>query len=145
MTADSRHEAMWNWLYACPDLSALFFAFSNNETGNTVLVPMAKEKIAKSYLNGDSIRHYDFTLVQYTKANQDTPNNTENVHIMVDVESIMDWVETQNKERNFPDFPAGCTVQKVETLQSMPTIAGQDEIGAKYMFACRVIYLKKGA
>jgi hypothetical protein len=141
--ADDKHTAMWNWLYQCPELSDLFFTFSQNKNGSAVLVPMAKEKAVKTFLDGSTINHYDFMLVLYKEINADTPNNTENVDVMVDVEKCMDWIETQNKDRNFPLFPTGCTVQRVENIQNMPTVAGQDESGAKYMFACRVIY-KKG-
>lgn len=138
--AENKHSAMWDWVYSCSELSDLFFAFSQNLNGSAVLVPMAKERIVKEYLDGSSIRNYDFSLVLYKPANAEVPNSTENVDIMVDVEKVMGWVDEQNKNRNFPIFPDGCTVQKVENLQNMPTIAGMDETGAKFMFACKVIY-----
>jgi len=142
--AKNKHSAMWDWVYNCSELSDLFFAFSQNLNGSAVLVPMAKERTVKEYLDGSSIRNYDFSLVLYKPVNAEVPNSTENVDIMVDVEKVMDWVDEQNKSRNFPSFPQGCTVQKVENLQNMPTIAGMDETGAKYMFSCRVTFLQQG-
>lgn len=139
---DNRHKAVWDWMYQCQDIPRLFFNFGKSENGNTVVDTIASEKVIKKYVGGSSMRAYDFAVIQYKPANVETPNNPENAAVIFDVEAVMRWVETQNKQRNFPVFPDNCTIQRIENLANMPTVAGQDELGAKYMFAVRITYLQ---
>ena len=136
----SKHQATWDWLYSCEDVQELFFAFSGNQNGQTVIIPTATEKVDKQYIDGTSMRRYDFSIAIYTAINPDVPNNDENVDVMENVENIMEWVDAQQKAQNYPDFPSNCSIMRVENLQNMPTVAGQDEQGGKFLFACRIVY-----
>ena len=80
--------------------------------------------------------------MQYIPVNMDVPNNEENADAMYSVEQFMDWVKSQNAQQSFPVFE-GCEVQRVEVLNNMPVVTGQDDEVAKYMFQCRVTYLEK--
>ena len=72
---------------------------------------------------------------------QDDGTNKNNAQAMYDVQKYMDWIDAQNKARNFPNFE-GCKVLSIENLQNEPNFAGTNESGdvAKYMFQCRVRY-----
>lgn len=141
---DSKHQSVWNWIYENDEISDLFFNFSTSESGDVVIATDATDFIETRYVDGTTKRHYDFSIVSYQDLNTDAPNDTLNIKIIESVESLMEWVRTQNKLRNFPVFPDNCSVLKVEVLQDIPTVAGQDETTAKYLFGCRITYIQKG-
>lgn len=140
----NKHQAVWDWMYQCPAISDLYFNSGVARNGDTILATSAAEKAKKVYVGGSSLRQYDFTVVQFKTVNADVPNNPENVQVMVDVEQVMNWILAQNEQRNFPAFPENCTIQRIETLANMPTVAGQDATGAKFMFSARIVYLQQG-
>ena len=140
---DNKNQAVWEWLFTCSEISDLFFNFGASANGNTIVGTTAAERVVKAFINGSSVRQYDFAIIQFKPANTQTPNNTENVTIMFDVEAVMQWVDTQAIARNFPAFPSDCQIQKIENLNNMPVVAGQDELGAKYMFTVRITYLER--
>lgn len=57
----------------------------------------------------------------------------------------MDWVDQKNRAKEYPDFPDTCEIQKIETLQNMPNLAGvnMEQTMARYMFQCRVTYFER--
>lgn len=139
--SESLHQAVYDWLSENPEIKALFFNFGEAKDGNTTLTTNAGEKTVKAYLSGSEVREYDFFIIQYKAVNALTPNNPINAEILFDVERVMDWVRERNKRREFPRFPADCRIISVETPGNMPTVAGQDQAGAKYMFAVRITYI----
>lgn len=138
----NRNQALQEWLQDCPYATDLYFNFAPAEPGVTGVSPVSGEAVIKRYLGGYSLKGYDFGVVQYIPVNMDVPNNTENTDAMHSVEQFMDWVKEQNAQKNLPDFE-GCAVQRVEVLNNMPVVSGQDDEVAKYMFQCRVTYLEK--
>lgn len=140
---DNKHKAIWDWLFANDEISALFFNFSTTEENDTTIAPIVSEKKIKEYIDGSALCCYDFAIIQYRTFNSEVPNVTENTETIFDVEKVMTWIEKQNKIRNFPKFPNGCIVTKVENLQDMPEVAGINDTQAKYMFSCRVSYIQR--
>ena len=69
-----------------------------------------------------------------------------NLTAMNFAQAFMDWLEEQNKKRNYPEFPNSCQIKKMETLQNMPNLAGVNvkEGMARYMVQCRIVYFEKG-
>ena len=59
-------------------------------------------------------------------------------------QAFMDWVDDQNKKKNYPEFPDNCQIKEMETLQNMPNLAGinAEEGLARYMVQCRLIYFE---
>lgn len=41
-------------------------------------------------------------------------------------QEFMDWIEEQNREKNYPDFGEQCQIKKIENLQNMPNLATVD-------------------
>ena len=142
MIENNRNQALQEWLQESPYTTNLYFNFAPAEPGVTGVAPVAGESVLKRYLGGYSLKIYDFGVIQYFPVNMDVPNGTDNVETMFSVEQFMDWVKDQNTQQNFPDFE-GCDVQRVEVLNNMPVVAGQDDEVAKYMFQCRVTYIEK--
>lgn len=136
----NKNEAMIEYLRQYPDIqSFLYFNHSEDEAGNTSIATSYGEAWEKRYVGGHGIKTYDFALVMFQP--QDDGTNKNNAQAMYDVQKYMDWIDAQNKARNFPNFE-GRKVLSIENLQNAPNFAGTNESGdvAKYMFQCRVRY-----
>lgn len=143
--ADSRHEAVWDWLLTCPDIKDLFFNFSQSMNGDTVLVPLMaySDTVNTAFVDGSSERWYDFSLIRF-EAQSVQPNDEQNIEVLVDVEAIAAWIEAQAAMGNYPLFPTGSTIQSVEALPSnIGYVAARDDTGAKYMLQFRIEYIKE--
>jgi len=138
----NKHDAMFTYMQGCPQISDLFFNFSTSENGNTVIATTSNEFEVESYIDKSALKWYDFAVIQFRPLSID-PNDDTNADILFDVEQVMEWVEAQEDAENYPDFGDKCDVQEISVLQDVPTVAGQDQTGAKYMFSCRVEYLER--
>lgn len=120
----------------------LNFNFSPDSADEFSLITNYADKEIKKYVNGDSQKAYGFTIIivkQYSTGGDDL-----NLECMNFVQEFMDWMDEQNRERNFPDFGEGCEVEKMEVLQNMPNLAGinAEEGLARYMVQARILYRK---
>lgn len=142
MIQNNRNQALQEWLAQSPYIMDLYFNFAPTEAGVTGVSSISGETVLKRYMGGWALKQYDFGVVQYKPINTDVPNNSDNAAEMFDMDLLMDWIKEQDKERNYPVFE-GCTVQRVEVLNNMPVVTGQDDEVARYMAQCRVTYLEK--
>ena len=142
MIQNNRNQALQDWFSQSPYVTDLYFNFTPAEEGVTGVAPISGETVLKRYLGGYALKEYDFGVVQFKSVNTDVPNNNDNATEMYDVDLLMDWIKEQDKQRNYPNFE-GCTIQRVEVLNNMPVVTGQDDKVAKYMCQCRVTYLEK--
>ena len=140
--SDNKHDAIMDWLWQNEDVKRLYFNFSDTQTGNIVVATNSGNYVMKRYLDGSSMRAYDFAMIQYKPLNTVDVNSTENAETMFDAEQLMEWVDEQEQKHNYPRFE-NCTITKVENLHNMPQISGIDDTVAKYRFSCRVTYLQK--
>ena len=138
---DNKHKAVWDWLFQNEEIKRLYFNFSDTQNGNITIATSPANAALKNYTNGDKLKAYDFSLIQYKPMNTVDVNSEENAEIMFDAEKLMDWIDEQERVKNYPRF-YGCFVQKVENMPNMPSIAGLDDTVAKYLFSCRITYLE---
>ena len=75
---DNKHLAMWNWLYQNENISDLFFNFSTDKNGATVIATGSGDTVVKQYMGNSSLRNYDFSIIQFKPVNAEIPNNSEN-------------------------------------------------------------------
>lgn len=137
---DNKNLAMLEYLSAYPAIqSFLYFNSITNELGNTSVQTVYSEAWERRYMGGHGIKQYDFAIVYM--AQQDPGTSFNNAEEMQGVQEFMDWIDAQNKARNFPKFE-GTRVMSIENLQNMPNLAEVNEAGnvAKYMFQCRIRY-----
>ena len=138
----NKHDAVFAYMQLCPQVNDLFFNFSTSENGDTVIATTSNEFEVQSFIDGSSLKWYDFSIIQYRELTTE-PNDEENVSIMLDVESVMAWLLQQDANENYPDFGEKCEVQNISVLQDTPTVAGQDQRGAKYMFSVRIEFFER--
>lgn len=99
-------------------------------------------KIVKKYLRAAD-KEYGFTIL--ITWHYSTETDDLNLQAMNFAQKFMDWIDEQNRKRNFPDFGERCQVKKIENLQNMPNLATVDweNMKAQYMIQCRVLYFEK--
>lgn len=120
----------------------LHFNFSDEATDNIAFLTNYSDKVIKNYVRAAQ-KEYGFTILitkEYSTSTDDL-----NLEAMNFAQRFMDWIEKQNRLKNYPNFGSDCEVLKMENLQNMPNLAGvnQEEGLARYMLQCRVIYMEK--
>ncbi|MBD5524571.1 MAG: hypothetical protein HDR04_09145 [Lachnospiraceae bacterium] len=141
----NKHEAMKEFfkpkvMELCG--SVLGFNFSNEEAESVAFVTEYADKLIKKYKVGAE-KAYGFSVIitkPYSIGSDDV-----NLEAMNFAQAFMDWLEEQNRKRQYPDFPDGCQIKKMENLQNMPNLAAVNvkEGLARYMIQCRLIYFEK--
>ncbi len=143
--ANSRHLAVWEWFYNCPLFTRLFFNFDDGENGNVIIAPVSivKDEVVSEYVNGDSKRNYDFTVIIILPISVAT-NDLSNLKWVNIVEGIAEWVDEQEDSGNYPLFKMGQTPDMVEVIDNQEGASAIDENSVKYQFTVRIEYFKKG-
>ena len=129
----------------------LFFNFADAEDNNKQLTTLANDiAINKPFIDGSIQKMFTFTIIDFKSVTYNPLVNVpgysnENVDDMLEVQSIIDWVTTQNKIRNFPNFGDKCSIDKIEALSTEPNLNGVDTSLtpslAKYSVSIRVTYV----
>lgn len=122
--------------------NVLGFNYSGTEPDAVAFVTNYSDKIRKKYVRAAE-KEYGFSIL-ITKPYSSYADDL-NLEAMNFAQAFMDWLDAQNKTRNYPEFPENCQIKKMETVQNMPNLAGiNDEEGlARYMVQCRLIYFEK--
>ncbi len=122
--------------------SVLGFNFSYEEAESVAFVTEYADKVVKRYLVGAE-KEYGFSIIitkPYSNGSDDV-----NLEAMNFAQAFMDWLEKQNRKKQYPDFPAGCQIKRMENLQNMPNLAAVNVMEglARYMIQCKLIYFER--
>lgn len=121
----------------------LSFNFSPESRDSISLITNYSDKIVKKFITGKVQKQYGFTFIIVKSYSSD--EDDLNIEAMNFAQEFMDWMDTQNKKKEFPDFGEKCTVEKIENLQNMPNLAGvsEKESLARYMIQARILYTER--
>lgn len=121
--------------------SVLGFNFSPETADSVAIIPQYSDRNIREYINGDKQRQYSFAFV-IVRVYSTEPVDLLNMEAMELGETFMEWVEEQDKNRNYPDLGENCKVEKMEILQDMPNLAtvNAEEGLARYMIQGRIVY-----
>ncbi len=120
--------------------NVLNFNFSAETRNSVSLITNYSDRIVKRYVTGDVQKKYGFSIIitqEYSSYDDD-----QNLRAMNFAQKFMDWIETQNKARDYPDFGEGCHIEKMQNLQNMPNLTGVNAGPglARYMLQCEILY-----
>ena len=150
MTESSlKHMAVWDWLYKNTDISELYFTQGEYDSSGELVLnnqvvytpdTVGSDTWKKQYIRNKGIKEYSLTLSQYAPliSQSNTPANIVTLEV---IERISEWVEKQDKTKNYPAFPENCTIQKIMSFPG--TIAARDDKGCKIQFVIKIIYEQK--
>lgn len=118
----------------------LNFNYSPESMESIGLITNYSDKELKKYITGMVEKEYGFTIIivkAYSSYSDDL-----NLSAMNFAQAFMDWLDEQDRKKEYPDFGNCCTVTKMETLQNMPNLSGinPEEGLARYQIQCRIIY-----
>lgn len=148
-----KNQAIIDFLLQCPDIanSELYFNFINAEDDNKQIITESNDKFSnRSYIDGSILKQYTFTLIDFKSITdsalvliQNYPN--ENVVDVSDVQTLINWINKQNKLQNFPNFGEDCEIQSIETTSENPNFEGINTevtpILAMYSISIRIEYI----
>ena len=130
MTVD-KNQAVIDFLATYPDIQAnpLFFNFINAKDNNIQFLTSSNDKsLNRRSVDGSVLRRYEFTLL-ITKSITDLAIvmgelSNENIEDIADIQSIMDWINEQNDNHNYPNFGDECIIEDMHTLSDNPSLDG---------------------
>lgn len=141
----TKHDAMY--AFFSPKIEELLknvlkFNFSAESKDTVAFTTQYSDKIRRRFVRAVE-KEYGFAIV-ITKS-YSTEDDDLNLQAMNFAQAFMDWVDEQDKMKNYPEFPESCQITRLETLQNMPNLAGVNikEGLARYMLQCRLIYREK--
>lgn len=148
-----KNQAVIEFLMGCPLIAEnpVYFNFTQAEDNSKSIITTASDKaLSKPYIDGSVSRRYTFTIIDFKSiVDQALPTipgyTSENVSDMMDVQSIMDWIEEQADAHNYPDFGDKCVIDDMRTATENPNLNGIDSSIrpklAKYSIAIIIDYL----
>lgn len=97
--------------------------------------------VVQRYMDGSTIREKAFVLAATQDYSSDTLSQIANSGFW---EDFADWVEEQNRRRNYPAMKTGQTPRKIE-ITTTHYLYGTTENTARYQVQMRLTYYQKGA
>lgn len=150
-----KYQAVIDFLIQCPVIAAnpLFFNFLNAKDDNKQIITQANEtSLNKKFIDGSVMKRFTFTIIDFRSViYQPIPKVegyvNENVEEIIDVQSIIDWVNQQAELENYPNFGEGCEVDSMQTTSDNPNLNGVDTqvtpALAKYSISIQIDYIDK--
>ena len=149
--AYTKHTAVIEYLQNCPEIAnnPLFFNFSEKQDNNQLFATYADSiETVKEYIDGSRLLNYTFTIIVYKSVAYNPLVNSlpdENLDEMIDVQSIVEWIEQQNDNNVFPNFGIDCVIDSIEPLTNIPytdNVEGDVQPAlAQYSLGVRISYL----
>lgn len=148
-----KNTAIINYLIQCPAIqdSPLYFNFVHGNEDDKQIITTSNEKtIDRPYIDGSILKRFTFTIIDfksiaYRAVVKDDIHPDENVEDLLQVQDIIDWIEEQNDEQNFPDFGEDCVIEEIKTTANNPNLNGIDSnvspALAKYSISIQVNYI----
>lgn len=149
----SKNQAIIDFLITCPAIqkNPLFFNFLNAKDNNQQIITQANDKsLQQAYIDGSVLKQYTFTMIFFKSVlYQAIPKVeglvNENVEELGEVQEIIDWVEEQADNKNYPNFGDKCLIDDMRALSENPGLNGVDTSVtpplAKYSVSIQIDYL----
>lgn len=86
--------------------------FLDVDIGSFSLVPVPTQPLIKKYIDGSSIKQFEFALTSKNTFSEDYAKNIENCGFYLDFEN---WIDKNNDLGIYPELPEGMEARKIET------------------------------
>lgn len=146
-----KNKAVVNFLLTCPEIKSnpLFFNFAQASADNGQFNTRATDiSLNTPFIDGSVRKRFTFILIFYKMvAHRELIENKddENMEYALDVQSILDWVNAQGEDQNYPDFGSKCIIESMQALTNEPNLNSVDNSStpalAKYSISIRIEYI----
>lgn len=125
-----KNQLMVEFLQTCPTIkdNPLFFNFGNVEdNAHQVTINSDDVALQKPYIDGSVKKRYTCSLDSF-KSVACIPvvqgQLDENIEDFADVQELLDWVNEQGENFNFPNFGEDFDIEEMKTLTAKPDLIG---------------------
>ena len=134
MASVDKNQAVIDFLINCPQIASnkLFFNFINGKDNDKQIITISNDRNThKPYIDGCVRKRYSFAIIDFRSVTYQAVVKTpgypnENVEEMLDVQGILDWIQEQADNRNYPDFGEDCQIDDMTTSTDTPSLNGVD-------------------
>lgn len=134
-----KNNAVWEWVKTYTDFDKLFYNFCRAEDGNKNFIPNPTDINIREYIDGSKLKYYDFAITSFSRFS-DIPDSDENLLDFNQMNDFIEWIDTQDKNKNYPKFSSNCNIIKIKSLNNNPSVSSDNKDLAKYMVQCRIEY-----
>lgn len=108
-------EGLCDYFLQCPLLKDGVFRVNalGSEPVEYALEPAVTSPVLETYIDGSSIRQYQFNFNTREAYSMDRIMAVRNERFY---EDLCNWVEEQSRKGNLPEMPAGCEAQAMSVL-----------------------------
>lgn len=141
----NKYEQIIKWMQEYTPLKNewVFFNVSVAESGFKGVNSVQNSRELETFIDGSRRVEFLFSLNIGEEFDSTTTNN--NLDALQEFENFSMWVETQNKNKNFPTFEDNEIVESVEVLETVPMISVDSQRSiAKLQGEFKITYLEKG-
>ena len=148
-----KNQAIIDYMLQCSGITdtPLYFNFINAKDDTKQFITVSNDvNIQRPYVDGSIQKRYQMTVIVY-RSISDVPlarlpgYPSENVEDIADVQTLIDWIRTQNNSGNYPDFGDKCIIDRIYTTTDNPVLDQIDQTIqpplARYRFTVSVDYL----
>ena len=125
------YKPLNNWIYfnATPDIN-----------GTVAMNSVAGDRVIKRFVDGSKQKEVLFAI-DMISLYDNTGTSDINMKNLDEVDNFIEWLELQDKEKNYPTFNDYTIIDKLEVLNSTPTILiNTRDMLSKYQFQVRISY-----
>lgn len=125
------YKPLNNWIYfnATPDIN-----------GTVAMNSVAGDRVIKRFVDGSKQKEVLFAI-DMISLYDNTGTSDINMKNLDEVDNFIEWLELQDKEKNYPTFNDYTIINKLEVLNSTPTIlVNTQDMLSKYQFQVRISY-----
>ena len=125
-----KNQFMVEFLQTCPTIkdNPLFFNFGNVEdNAHQLTIDSDDVALQKPFIDGSVSKRYTCSIDSF-KSLACIPiiigNNDENIEDYAEVQNLLDWINEQGENFNFPNFGDDIEVEEMKTLTTKPVLLG---------------------
>lgn len=125
-----KNQLMVEFLQTCPTIkdNPLFFNFGNVEdNAHQLTINSDDVALQKPYIDGSVLKRYTCSIDSF-KSVACIPvlevNTDENIEDLAEVQNLLDWINEQGENFNFPNFGESISVEEMKTLSAKPVLLG---------------------
>lgn len=140
---NNRYEAITEWLEDyIPRFDWVYLNVNPAEADNLTINSVQNERELEKYIDGSRLVEFMFALALTKEFDTGTSDN--NALAIREFENIAEWIEEQNKIKNFPDFGNDVAIYSVDVLETTPSVSVDNQnMIAKYQGQFKITYMEE--
>lgn len=125
-----KNQLMVEFLQTCPTIknNPLFFNFGNvEENAHQLTINSDDAALQKPYIDGSVLKRYTCSVDSFKSVACNpvlSGGIGENIEDFAEVQSLVDWINEQGENFNFPNFGENISIEEMKTLTTKPKLIG---------------------